>query len=199
MLSLATSSGGQYERTSQSSEPVKPPTTNPATTIVDPLERICASAPFASLAFAAKYATRSRRSSEKHEPRKHDTGITQSPAATSPNFTAIAEKSAPPPTMPRMYGSASGFLRTPCSTAPETASEAPTTVAARTARSTPKRYLPALSADLSARILGLSSDPRNLPPGLSHSCSTLHPCHSRNAWYVQSKPHSSKMDATSAI
>ena len=86
----------------------------------------------------------------------------------------------------------------PCTEA-ETASDAPTTVAARTARSTPKRYLPALSADFSARILALSSELRNLPPGLSHSCSTLHPCHSRKAWYVQSKPHSSKMDATSAI
>src|SRR5574344_448533 len=91
---------------------------------------MCASDPFASRARAAKYATSTSSASEKHEPRKLETGRTQAPSAKSPSFIAVAEKRALPPTMPKMYGSASGFRSTLCSTAPATARAAPTVSAA---------------------------------------------------------------------
>ena len=45
------------------------------------------------------------------------------------------------------------------------------------------------SASMRARRRGLSGERRRLASS-SPSCSTLHPGHSRNAWYVQSQPYS---------
>ena len=83
-----------------SSEPKKPPVTNPANTTAFPVESKSGVAPSASRAFAANAATRQTSASDAHEPRKLAVGNTQAPSATRPRLVANAAKNAAPPTVP---------------------------------------------------------------------------------------------------
>jgi hypothetical protein len=79
--------------------------------------------------FLASTRRRARcRCSGKH-PKKQSTAMAKPPR---PRRMATTAPSAPPPDTPRVYGSASGFLRMAWNTTPHTASDAPTMPAVMT-------------------------------------------------------------------
>ena len=109
-----------YEMASICSEPVKDPVTKPASTTVEPLERMYGSAEEDDRMRSAVCATSVTTPSERHEPVKLAAGNDHAPSAEKPARVAIVAKSEAPPTVPRRYGSASGFLSTLWRAVPET-------------------------------------------------------------------------------